>query len=292
MPKVTKAIIPVAGYGTRFLPATKVQPKEMLPIVDKPIIEFLVEEAIASGITDILFITHPTRSNVDEHFSRDKNFEDFLLSKGKKDLAQKIQHLHKQANFVFTHQDEPLGNGDAIMRGRSFIGKEPFAVFYADDVIISKKKPALAQLIQTYNKYKSSVMGLVEIPKKEVGKYGVINGKQVAKSTYIVDSVVEKPSFAKAPSNLVSMGRFVLTSDVFDYLEKQPPKNGEIFLSEALGALARTGAVYGYLIDGVWHDCGSKFGFWKATVELGLEHSEIAKDSKEYLKNFFENKKF
>lgn len=284
MSKVTKAIIPVAGYGTRFLPATKVQPKEMLPIVDKPVIEFLVEEAVASGITDILFITHPTRSNVDEHFSRDKNFEDFLLAKGKKDLAQKIQHLHKQADFMFTHQDEPLGNGDAIMRGRQFIGKEPFAVFYADDVVISKKKPALAQLIQTFNKYKNSVMGLVEVSKKEVGKYGVIKGKQIAKSTYIVDSVVEKPSPAKAPSNLASMGRFVLTPEIFDYLEAQPPKNGEIFLSEALGELAKAGTVYGHLIDGTWHDCGSKLGFWKATVELGLEHPEISTDARNYIK--------
>lgn len=282
---ITKAIIPVAGFGTRFLPATKVQPKEMLPLVDKPIVEFLVEEAVEAGITDILFITHPTRSNVDEHFSHDKNLENFLRKRGKNNLAKKIEHLHEQANFMFIHQDEPLGNGDAILRGKAFVGNEPFAAFYADDVIISQKESALKQLINVYNKYHASVMGLIEVDKRETGNYGVIDGHKINERTYIVNSVVEKPTPKQAPSNLASVGRFILTPDIFDYIEKMKPKNGEVYLSESISAAAKEGKVYGHKIDGIWHDCGNKFGFWKANLELGLVHEEIGEQAKKYLKD-------
>lgn len=282
---ITKAIIPVAGFGTRFLPATKVQSKEMLPLVDKPIVEFLVEEAVEAGITDILFVTHPTRSNVDKHFSHDKNFENFLRKNGKNDLLKKIKHLHKQANFTYIHQNEPLGNGDAFLRGKEFVGNEPFAAFYADDVIISKKEPALKQLINIYNKYRAPVMGLIEINKKETDNYGVIDGRKISERTYIVNSVVEKPTPKQAPSNLASIGRFILTPDIFKYIEQMKPKNGEVYLSESLGVAAKEGTIYGHKIDGIWYDCGNKFGFWKANLELGLVHEEIGEQAKEYLKN-------
>ena len=286
--KVRKAIIPVAGFGTRFLPATKVQPKEMLPIVDKPVIEFLVEEAVASGITDILFITHPSRLNVIQHFSRDEGLERFLEKKGKLDLLKKIAHLHKQANFSFVHQEEPIGNGDAIFRGREFVGDEPFAVFYADDVIVSKTEPALRQLIDVYDKYGVSVMGLMEIAIEQISKYSSIEGKEIESGVYEIKGVVEKPQSHEAPSNLTSIGRMVLDSKVFEYIQKQPKKNGEVYLSEAVGKLAVEGEVYGKKLEGIWHDCGSAFGFWRANLEIGLEHPEIKDQAKEFLKKFNE----
>ena len=286
--KITKAIIPVAGFGTRFLSATKVQPKEMLPIVDKPIIEFLVEEAVASGITDILFIIHPARSNVIQHFSYDKDLEYFLKNKNKHYLWEKIAHLHKQANFSFAHQEEPLGNGDAILRGKNFVGDEPFSVFYADDVVVSKTKPALRQLIDVYNKYGVSVTGLVEVSTEEVNKYGVIQGKELENGIYKVESVVEKPESHEAPSNLVTIGRMILQPKIFEYIQKQPAKNGEVYLSEAVGKLASEGEVYGKKLEGTWHDCGSAFGFWRANLEIGLEHPEIKNQAKEFLKKFNE----
>ena len=286
--QITKAIIPVAGFGTRFLSATKVHAKEMFPIVDKPIIEFLVDEAVASGITDILFITHPTRSNVIQHFAYDKNLEDFLKNKNKHNLWNKIEHLHKQANFSFAHQEEPLGNGDAISRGRDFVGDEPFAVFYADDVMISKTKPALQQLIDVYNKYGVSVMGLVEVSIEEVNKYGVIKGKELENEIYEIESVVEKPEPHEAPSNLTTIGRMVLQPKIFEYIQKQPAKNGEVYLSEAVGKLASEGEVYGKKLEGTWHDCGSAFGFWRANLEIGLEHPEIKERAKDFFKKFNE----
>jgi len=282
--KITKAIIPVAGYGTRFLPATKVQPKEMMPIVDTPIIEFLVHEAIQSGITDILFVVHPTRSNVDKHFAQHKELEEFLSERGKQDVIDKLEYLHKQANFSYVAQEKPAGNGDAIMKGQSFIGEEPFAAFYADDVVVSKDTPALKQLIDVYDRYKNSVMGLVEVPTQDVVNYGIAKGDEVEDGVIKINSVVEKPAVDEAPSNLASIGRFVLTPDVFEYIQKQPAKNGETYLSEALGELAKEGKVYGKKIDGTWHDCGSKFGLWKANLEMGLEHPEIKSLAQEHIR--------
>lgn len=287
---VSKAIMLVAGSGTRFLPATKVQPKEMLPIVDKPVLQYLVEEAVDAGIKDILFVINANKSAVGAHFSRDYNLEKSLEESGKHDLVDKIRNLHTQANFMYVNQDEPLGTGDALYKGRAFVGEEPFALFYADDVMASpKNKPAIKQVIDVYHKYQSPVAGLVRVSKKDVYKYGVIKGKSLDARTCLIEEIIEKPKVEDAPSNLVSVGRFVLTSDVFQYINRVQKRNGEMYLSDALAILSREGNMYGYEIDGTWHDCGSKIGFWKANFELGLQHPEIGNDVKKFLRKYIKN---
>lgn len=289
-PRVSKAIMLVAGSGTRFLPATKVQPKEMLPIVDKPVLQYLVEEAVDAGIKDILFVINTNKSAVGAHFSRDYNLEKALEENGKHDLIDKIRNLHTQANFMYVNQDEPLGTGDALYKGRAFVGEEPFALFYADDVMTSpKNKPAIKQVIDIYHKYQSSVAGLVRVPKKDVYKYGVIRGKSLDARTCLIEEIIEKPKVEDAPSNLVSVGRFVLTSDVFQYINRVQKRNGEMYLSDALAILSREGSMYGYEIEGTWYDCGSKIGFWKANFELGLQHPEIGNDVKKFLRKYIKN---
>lgn len=285
--KVTKAIIPVAGFGTRFLPATKVQPKEMLPVVDKPVVHYLVEEAVEAGITQILFVINSSKHVIGDYFAKDLNLENFLKRRGKKDLLNKIRHIHDMAQFLYVHQDEPLGSGDAIMRGKSFVENEPFAVFYADDIMTyPKNKPAIGQLIKAYNKHGTSMMGLVKVPKEDISKYGVISGKRLGRGVYKVDGVVEKPKPKDAPSSLASVGRFVLAPEIFSCIKRVKKVGGEIYLASALAELAQNNRLNGIEIDGKWHDCGSKFGFWKANFELGLTHPELSRDVEEYLKKF------
>ncbi|MDX1535958.1 MAG: UTP--glucose-1-phosphate uridylyltransferase [Candidatus Spechtbacterales bacterium] len=286
--KVKKAIIPVAGFGTRFLPATKVQPKEMLPIVDKPVVQYLVEEAVESGIEEILFVINSNKHVIGDYFARDLDLENFLKSRGKKDLLDQIRHVHKMAHFMYVHQDEPLGSGDAILRGETFVGNEPFAVFYADDVMAyPKNKPALGQIINAYNKYETSVMGLISVPKKEVFKYGVIRGNKLSEREYKIEDVVEKPEIEKAPSTLASVGRMVLTPNIFEYIRKSSKIKNEIYLASALATLSHEGKMHGYELDVHWHDCGNKFGLWKANFEIGLENPEIAESAKKYIENYF-----
>lgn len=284
--KVTKAIIPVAGFGTRFLPATKAQPKEMLPLVDKPVVQYLVEEAVKSGISDILFITNSSKHSVSDHFSRDLNLEKFLRDRKKYSSLPAINLLHRMARYMHVHQDEPLGSGDAVARARAFVGNDPFAVFYADDVMVSRGTPAIGQLINAYNRYGASVMGLINVQRKEVSKYGVVKSKKIAPYTHIIEDVVEKPNPRNAPSTLVSVGRFVLTPDIFEHIKNVKKKNGEIYLADALAALAKKGSMYGVELEGTWHDCGSKFGFWRANLELGLKHPEIGKKARAHLESF------
>lgn len=290
--KVRKAIIPVAGFGTRFLPATKVQPKEMLPIADKPVVHYLVEEAVESGIEEILFVINSNKHVIGDYFARDMDLENFLKERGKDDLLNSIKHIHKMAHFLYVHQDEPLGSGDAVLRGESFINNEPFAVFYADDVIDSPGRPAIGQLIDVYNQHGTSVMGLVDVPREYTYKYGVIKGEKLDEKVHKVDTVVEKPKPEEAPSTLASVGRFVLTPDVFGHIKNAPVIKNEVYLASALDELSKNGKMYGYEIEGTWHDCGNKFGFWKANFEIGLKNEEISKDAKEYLKEFFKDKKF
>ncbi|MDX1608299.1 MAG: UTP--glucose-1-phosphate uridylyltransferase [Candidatus Spechtbacterales bacterium] len=290
MAKVRKVIIPVAGMGTRFLPATKVQPKEMLPIADKPVVHYLVEEAVESGIEEILFIINSNKHVIGDYFARDLDLENFLKERGKHDLLDQIKHIHDMAHFMYVHQDEPLGSGDAVMRGRSFINDEPFAVFYADDVMAYPEgKPALKQLIDVYEDKQAAVMGLVDVPKEYTYKYGVIDGEKEAERLYKVNNVVEKPEPAEAPSTLASVGRLVLTPDVFEHLENAPLIKKEVYLASALGTLAENGKMYGYEMDADWHDCGNKFGFWKANFEMGLENKIIKEEAQEYLKKYFED---
>lgn len=278
--KVRKAVIPVAGSGTRLLPATKAQPKEMMILVDKPVVHYLVEEAVAAGIEEILFVINSNKHSVGDYFARDLDLERFLEERGKNDLLEKIKNIHNQARFLYVHQDEPLGSGDALMRGRGFVGDEPFAVFYADDVMESPAgKPAIGQLISAYETHGKSVAGLVDVPREEVFKYGIAQGEKLDERTWRIDELVEKPSVQEAPTTLASVGRFVLTSDIFPLIEKAPQIKGEVYLASALDALSRAGNLYGYEIDGKWHDCGSKIGFWRANFELGLQHPEIGDEA-------------
>jgi UTP--glucose-1-phosphate uridylyltransferase len=281
---VKKAVIPVAGFGTRLLPATKAQPKEMLPVVDRPVLHYLVAEAAEAGIEQILFITNSKKHGISDYFSRDLELEKYLQERGKEALIDSVRSIHEQAEFLYVHQDEPLGSGDAIMRSRGFVGEEPFAVFYADDIMVCPPgKPAIGQLMAAYDEYQAPVMGLMNVPREEVCKYGVIQGEKVAERVYKLERVVEKPKPEDAPSTLVSVGRFVLTHDIFPYIEKLEKKNGELYLTDAIDMLTHDGAMYGYEMEGTWHDCGSKLGLWKANLELGLTHPDIGKEAQEYL---------
>lgn len=281
---VRKAVIPVAGSGTRLLPATKAQPKEMMVLVDKPVVHYLVEEAVEAGIEEILFVINSNKHSVGDYFARDLDLERFLEERGKDDLLEKIKHIHNQARFLYVHQDEPLGSGDALLRGRGFLGNEPFAVFYADDVMESPAgKPAIGQLIAAYERQGASVAGLVDVPRAEVTKYGIAQGEKLDERLWKVDQLVEKPSVEEAPTTLASVGRFVLTPDIFDLIEEAEMIKGEVYLASALDALARSGKLYGYEIEGKWHDCGSKIGLWRANLELGLNHPEIGDAARAFL---------
>ncbi|MBI2463051.1 MAG: UTP--glucose-1-phosphate uridylyltransferase [Candidatus Spechtbacteria bacterium] len=283
--RVRKAIFPVAGYGTRFLPATKAQPKEMLTLVDKPVVQYLVEEAVEAGIETIIFVINSNKHIIGDHFSRNLELEKMLRAKKKKALLESIRHIHKEAEFIFVHQDEPLGSGDAVMRGRGLVGDEPFALFYADDVMDSPKgKPAIGQLIETFERYHESVMGLIDIPRSQSRFYGMISGKKIGDRTYQIHGVVEKPDPKDTPSTLASVGRFIITPDIFQYIPKLKKKNGEIYFADALDAVAKQGKLYGYEMDAVWHDCGNKLGFFKATVEFGMKHREIGDEARAFLK--------
>ena len=307
--KVKKAIIPVAGFGTRFLPATKSIPKEMLAVVDKPVLQYLVEEAVASGIETIIFVTNKRKQAIKDHFSHDKDFEAFLRQNKKHSQLESIEKIHKLAEFKYVIQDKPLGSGDAIARAEKLVGDEPFGVFYADDIIRSKT-PALSQLIKVYDKHQSSVLGLFEVPKQDVHKYGIAKlsksaaptavGASLASSpaspseseageqdpvTLKVEKLVEKPEPKNAPSRLASVGRFILTPEIFSKIAKTKKTKGEVYLADAIDMLAKEGKVYGHTLEGTWYDCGSKAGFFKANLAFALEHPELKEEAKSILKN-------
>ncbi len=285
MSQIKKAIIPVGGYGTRFLPATKAQPKEMLPIVDKPVIQYLVEEAVASGITEIIFVTGKGKRAIEDHFDYSGELESFLDSKGKGELAKEVRRISSLAKFAFVRQKEPRGVGDALLQARHLIGHEPIAVLYGDDIVDSTST-CLKQLLDVYDKYHSSVLALERVPRKEVSKYGVIGGKKIGDKTYQIREIIEKPSIEDAPSNLISIGKYIITPDVFDELaEIKIQPNHELYLTDALVAyLARGGKIYGYEFEGKRFDCGDKLGFLKAVVHFGLKHAEVGVAFKNHLK--------
>ncbi|MFY9457386.1 MAG: UTP--glucose-1-phosphate uridylyltransferase [Candidatus Spechtbacterales bacterium] len=277
--KIRKAVIPVAGFGTRFLPATKAIPKEMLPVVDKPVLQYLVEEAVASGIETIIFVVNKNKHSIQSHFSKDRDFESLLKRAKKYELLEKIREIHKLAEFVYVYQDEPLGSGDAVMRAERLIGDEPFGVFYADDIVRSKK-PALGQLMRSYEKHQGSVLGLFKVPKGEVHRYGIAKLTGASR----VEKLVEKPDPANAPSQLASVGRFILTPEIFPKIAKTKKTKGEVYLADAIDALAKEGRVYGHELEGTWYDCGSKAGFLKANFAFALEHPELKMEMKKILK--------
>ena len=285
--KIRKAIIPVAGMGTRFLPASKAQPKEMLAVVDKPVIQYIVEEAVASGIEEIIFVTAIGKRAIEDHFDRNFELEYRLEQKKKLKELEQVAGIGKLAKFAFVRQSKPLGDGHAVLSALPFLDfHEPVAVLFGDDIIDSKT-PALKQLMDVYEKYGDPVVALQKVPKKMVSQFGVIGGKKLSKTTWEIERFAEKPSLSEAPSDLIVIGRYILTPSIYPLLEKQKTgKDGEIRLADAFQTLLENGnALYGCAFEGTWYNCGNKLGFVKAQVELGLKHKEIGKEFKMYLKH-------
>ena len=284
--KVRKAIIPVAGLGTRFLPATKAIPKEMLPVIDKPVLQYLVEEAVESGIETIIFVTNQKKHSIEDHFSRDRDLEAFLRRNKKHSLLEKIQKIHKLAEFIYVCQDEPLGTGDAVLRAKGIVGDEPFAVFYADDIVVSPKgKPAIGQLMKVYEKYEAPVLGLVRVKRSQSYLYGMARGKRIGERVFKIDTLVEQPKPEDAPSTLASMGRHILTPKIFEHIPKVSKTKGELKLTDAIARFSsEEEGLYGYELEGTWYDCGSKAGFLKANLAFALEHPELKGEIRKILK--------
>lgn len=285
MVKVRKAILPVAGFGTRFLPATKAQPKEMLPVVDKPVIQYLVEEAVAAGIEEIIFVTGRGKRAIEDHFDVSYELEDTLVEKNKHDLLEEVRKVAKLAKFSYVRQSMPLGDGHALLQAAHLVGDEPALVIFGD-CLYDSEVPASKQVIETYEKYGDSVIGLSEVPKEEVSKFGVIDGIKLDENTYEVKGMVEKPKPEEAPSNLVAVGKYVITPEVFDVLRgMEQGKSGEIRLADAFDLMLEKGRpIYGKILEGEWLDTGDKFNFVKATIHMALKHPEIGKKLREYLK--------
>ncbi len=285
MQKVRKAIIPAAGLGTRFLPATKAQPKEMLPIVDKPTIQYIVEEAIESGIEEILIITGKHKRAIEDHFDSFFELEYELQEKGKIKLLQTVQDIANLADIHYIRQKKQLGLGHAILCAKTFVGNEPFAVLLGDDVVKTNSKPCLKQLIDIYEKYNNTVIGVQEVDKEQVDKYGIVSGNSIDDKVYKVDGLVEKPNINEAPSNIAILGRYILEHKIFEILEQtQIGKGGELQLTDALVNLAKHRNILAYNFEGKRYDVGDKLGYLKATVEYALEREELKEDFVEYLK--------
>jgi UTP--glucose-1-phosphate uridylyltransferase len=281
--KVRKAIIPAAGLGTRFLPATKAQPKEMLPIVDKPTLQYIIEEAVNSGIEEILIIIGRNKKSIEDHFDKSVELELELESKGKYDLLEEVRQISDMVNIHYIRQKEPKGLGHAIYCAKSFIGNEPFAVLLGDD-IVQANKPCLKQMIEVYNEYKTTVLGVQEVPNEDVNKYGIVHTKFIEDRVYKVKGLVEKPEVDEAPSNIAILGRYIIRPSIFDILERtKPGKGGEIQLTDALKELAKSEAMYAYNFEGRRYDVGDKQGFLEATVEFALMREDLRDNFLKYL---------
>jgi UTP--glucose-1-phosphate uridylyltransferase len=282
--QVRKAIIPAAGLGTRFLPATKAQPKEMLPIVDKPTLQYIIEEAINSGIEEILIITGRNKKSIEDHFDKSVELELELEAKGKMELLKEVRKISEMANIHYIRQKEPKGLGHAIHCAKSFIGNEPFAVLLGDDIVYAEK-PCLKQMIEVYDEYKTTILGVQDVPAGEVDKYGIISGMKIEDRVYKVKGLVEKPKVDEAPSNIAILGRYIINPAIFDILEHTAPgKGGEIQLTDALKELATVEAMYAYNFKGKRYDVGDKAGFLKATVEYALRRDNLKEGFMEYIR--------
>ncbi|MDY6268174.1 MAG: UTP--glucose-1-phosphate uridylyltransferase GalU [Selenomonadaceae bacterium] len=287
MKKIRKAVIPAAGYGTRFLPATKATPKEMLPIVDKPTIQYIVEEALASGIEDILIVSGHGKRAIEDHFDSAPELEAELRRKGKTDLLKLVQET-AAIKVHYIRQQYMRGLGDAILCAKAFMGEEPFAVLLGDDVVYHPEKPALRQLIDIYEQTGSSVLGCQQVPDEKVSSYGIVAGEPDAKNDRLlrVHDMVEKPELKDAPSHFAVLGRYIIKPEIFDILENtKPGKGGEIQLTDALKVLAKLDAVYAYDFEGQRYDLGDKLGFLKATVEFALRREDLGEPFRAYLKD-------
>jgi len=275
---IRKAVIPVAGLGTRFLPATKAQPKEMLPIVDKPVIQYIVEEVVSAGIDQIVFVTGRHKRAIEDHFDKSPELEHTLRARGKEHLLNLVKGLSELASIIYVRQKEPLGLGHAVLTAEPAVGNEPFAVLLGDDIIASQK-PAIAQLIEVFEEYRHPVLGVQEVPPEEVEKYGIVDAERLSGDVYRVRDLVEKPSPEDAPSNLAIAGRYILTPAVFEALKKlKPGRDGEIQLTDAIRTVALERPVYAKIIKGRRYDTGSKAGFLEATVDFALSREDLRED--------------
>jgi UTP--glucose-1-phosphate uridylyltransferase len=283
--RVRKAVFPAAGLGTRFLPATKASPTEMLPLVDKPLIQYVVEEAVASGIESIVIVTGRDKTAIEDHFDISFELEKVLEERGKPELAKEMRGISEMARVAYVRQREALGLGHAVLQARDCVGNEPFAVMLSDDIIVSEV-PALKQLIDVYEKYDAPVLATVQIEGEAISRFGVLDAEEVEDGVYKIRDMVEKPSLSQAPSDLAIIGRYILTPDVFDEIEKTTPGAiGEIQITDALRAMAKKRPFYAVRFEGTRYDAGDKLGFLIATVELALKHEDLAAEFREYLRS-------
>lgn len=288
--EVKKAIIPVAGMGTRFLPVTKALPKEMLPVVDKPVIQYIVEEAVSAGIETIIFVTALGKRAIEDHFDRNFELEYQLQQKNKQGLLEEIKRVERLANFAFVRQRKPMGDGHALLSAAPLVEDEPVAVIFGDD-IVDAKKPAIGELIETYKRLGAPVLGVKTVPKKSVSRYGIIGGEKIGDNEWLVKKFVEKPLPEKAPSREAAVGRYILTPEIFKILKTQKPGvGGEIRIADAfITYIAKGGELYARSFEGDRYDCGSKLEFVMAQVEFGLKHPEIKAELRAYLKKKFKS---
>jgi len=282
--KIRKAVFPAAGLGTRFLPATKAQPKEMLPLVDKPVIQYVIEEAVASGITDIIIVTGRGKNAIEDHFDISFELEQILEQRGELDKLKTIRKISDMIRVSYIRQKEALGLGHAILVAKELVGDEPFAVFLGDDVI-DARVPAMKQMIRVFNRLGNSVVALEEVERSRTRHYGVIAGSPEGDRLYRLSNLVEKPTPAKAPSNLAIIGRYILTPEIFAHLEKtRADRRGEIQLTDGLRSLLEEQPIHGYVFEGTRHDTGNKLGFLKATVEFALKRQDLGEPFRAYLR--------
>jgi len=287
MKPITKAVFPVAGFGSRFLPATKASPKEMMPVVDKPLIQYAVEEAVAAGITDMVFITGRNKRAIEDHFDKAYELEAELELRGKKDLLRMVQEvIPKNVNCIFIRQTEALGLGHAVLCAKPVVNDEPFAVVLADD-LIDGEPPVLKQMVEVYDRHQCSVLGVEDVPREQTNRYGIVGSTNMEPNVERVNAIVEKPQPDAAPSTLAVVGRYILTPRIFSHLAKvQRGAGGEIQLTDGIAALMRDEQLLAHRFTGVRYDCGSKFGYLQAQVAYGLNHPETGEEFAAYLKTF------
>ncbi|OGY42822.1 MAG: UTP--glucose-1-phosphate uridylyltransferase [Candidatus Buchananbacteria bacterium RBG_13_39_9] len=286
MQKIKKAVIPVAGFGTRFLPVTKAMPEEMLPIIDKPVIQYIVEEAVASGIEDIILVTGASKRAIEDHFDYNYELQNWLKKTGKEELREEVKKIADLANFIYIRQKGPYGNGTPVLNAKKVIGDEPFVVIWGDDLFINHCQPRVKQLIDVFNKYQDPVLSAIKIDNEGTKKYGVIDAVKIEKNVYQIKNIVEKPGPQKAPSRIGTIGAYVLTPDIFEMLEKTKiGKGGELWLVDAIFNLSKKRPIYACLVEGTYYDTGSKLGWLQANVDFALARPDLNKEFKTYLKS-------
>lgn len=288
--KIRKAVFPAAGLGTRFLPATKASPKEMLPLVDKPLIQYVVEEAVASGVESIIIVTGRGKTAIEDHFDISFELEELLRERSKERALKEVRAISEMARISYVRQREALGLGHAILQARDFVENEPFAVMLADD-IVDAETPALKQMLRVYEKYDAPVLGTMQVPGEAISRFGVIDAEEVGDGVFKIKDMVEKPPFAEAPSDLAIIGRYILTPDIFDEIERTGKgTGGEIQITDAMRSLLKKRPFYAVRFEGTRHDAGDKLGFLIATVEFALKRPDLAPEFIEYLKTLDLNK--